>query len=177
MSIEINFNPNSFPIPGIITQGPHEVDFPSGDPNSINNPDLSQVQGLDQSLWKVVNKSVVPFTDADITKKNLFAGPASQAAEPIPSDNINLLLHEFSILNSPIIVIKGIKFGGNFRWGVSNGTDADFGNATVPIGDSLDLLNSLQAQVQMNIFKNGDLVVSKLRGLGSYDVYLDGIYL
>jgi hypothetical protein len=65
MSIELSFDAQDLTVAGRVTVAPHEVDVPSGASNVLNNPDLSQVAGLDIKYWKVfppqVGGQVVPM--------------------------------------------------------------------------------------------------------------------
>lgn len=95
MSIELLFDPQDLTVAGRVTLAPHEVDVPSGDPHALNNPDLSQVQGLDIKYWKVfppqAGGQVVPMAaqeqaawDAKVAA-DLLASQRAQAETDVTS--------------------------------------------------------------------------------------------
>lgn len=177
MSTELSFDPQSIPVPGIIVEGPHEVDLPSGFPNTLNNPNLDAVAGLDQQFWKVLNGQVVPMNDADITKKKLFDGPAREIPDGDQTGPIKIVFSQKTLVNPDLIFASNVYFGAHVQWFVSNGTEAGFDIQKVFFGQSVDLLNSPTSLIRLTIKTNGKMVVSKIRGLGAYEIYLQVNYL
>jgi len=90
MSTEISYDPNSSPVSGIVTVGPHLVDVPTGLPNTLNNPNLTAVAGLDQKYWKVSNGVVIAMSAQE--KSDFDAAQAAAQALVIRSDAKNFIV-------------------------------------------------------------------------------------
>lgn len=67
MSYEATYNPSDPTVPNVVTAW-SEVDVPTGNANTLNNPDTSQVNGIVVPYTcKISVSSVIPFTAQNTT--------------------------------------------------------------------------------------------------------------
>jgi len=89
MSAEATYNPIDPTVPNVVTGWSPSIDSPTGNPNTINNPDTSQVGGNVVPYACTVNvasHAIVPFTaqqqaawsSAQATAQNLIERAAAQ---------------------------------------------------------------------------------------------------
>lgn len=68
MSIEYLYDPLNPAVPNVIISF-GEVDVPTGNPNTLNNPDTSQVDGniVDATTADIKDNAIIPFTEQQQT--------------------------------------------------------------------------------------------------------------
>ena len=81
MSLEVTYNPSDPTVPNVVISST-EVDVPTGNPNTINNPNTSQVNGnIIPFSTKVSGNAVVPFTGQDSTNWAAAIASATNLSE------------------------------------------------------------------------------------------------
>jgi len=87
MSSEASYNPSDPTVPNVVTNW-GEVDVPTGNPNTLNNPNTSAVNGIVVPYTcKVSGSSIIPFTDQDQTNWNAAVAAGILAQQRTLAEN------------------------------------------------------------------------------------------